>query len=89
MPEAPRQPGITVFADWPLADLVPFIDWTPFFQTWELAGRYPAILDDAVVGVEARKLFADAHAMLDTHRSREVADRQEPWSASGRRRRWG
>jgi len=66
VPEAPKQPGITVFEDWPLADLVPFIDWTPFFSTWELAGRYPAILDDAVVGVEARKLFDDARAMLDT-----------------------
>ncbi|MBK6728443.1 MAG: methionine synthase [Xanthomonadales bacterium] len=66
VPEAPKQPGITVFEDWPLAELVPFIDWTPFFQTWELAGRYPAILDDAIVGVEATKLFADARAMLDT-----------------------
>ncbi|MBI2398917.1 MAG: methionine synthase [Xanthomonadales bacterium] len=66
VPETPTQPGITVFEDWPLADLVPLIDWTPFFATWELAGRYPAILDDAIVGIEARKLFADARAMLDT-----------------------
>jgi 5-methyltetrahydrofolate--homocysteine methyltransferase len=44
---------------------VPYIDWTPFFQTWELAGRYPQILDDNKVGVEARKLFADARATLD------------------------
>jgi 5-methyltetrahydrofolate--homocysteine methyltransferase len=51
-------------ADYPLADLVDFIDWSPFFNAWELAGRYPAILDDEVVGEEARKLFADARAML-------------------------
>ena len=66
VPEAPKQPGLTVFEDWPLAELVPYIDWTPFFSTWELAGRYPAILNDAVVGVEARKLFDDARALLDT-----------------------
>jgi 5-methyltetrahydrofolate--homocysteine methyltransferase len=64
-PPRPRRPGLTVFDDWSLAELRDFIDWTPFFQTWELAGRYPAILDDAVVGTEARKLFADAQAMLD------------------------
>jgi 5-methyltetrahydrofolate--homocysteine methyltransferase len=63
-PEAPRQPGLTVYADWPLAELVDYIDWTPFFQTWELAGRYPAILDDAVVGAQARELYRDARAML-------------------------
>ncbi len=63
-PPAPKQPGLTVFDDYPLADLVPCIDWTPFFQTWELAGRYPEILDDAVVGAQARELFADAQAML-------------------------
>ncbi len=66
VPEAPRHPGLTVFENWSLAELVPFIDWTPFFSTWELAGRYPAILDDAIVGSEARKLFDDARAMLDT-----------------------
>ena len=63
-PTAPRQPGITVFDDYPLAELVDYIDWTPFFQAWELAGRYPKILDDAVVGEQARHLFADARAML-------------------------
>ena len=50
--------------DFPLAELVDCIDWSPFFQTWELAGRYPAIFKDAKVGVEAKKLFADAQAML-------------------------
>ena len=63
-PPTPRKPGITVFDDYPLADLVELIDWTPFFNAWELAGRYPAILDDAVVGTQARELFGDAQAML-------------------------
>lgn len=62
---APKKPGRHVLHNYPIAELREYIDWTPFFQTWELAGRYPAILDDAVVGVEARKLLADAHAMLD------------------------
>ena len=53
-----------MFDDYPLDELVPLIDWTPFFNTWELAGRYPAILKDEVVGVQARELFADAQAML-------------------------
>jgi 5-methyltetrahydrofolate--homocysteine methyltransferase len=63
-PPPPREPGLHVFDDWPLAELLPLIDWTPFFSTWELAGRYPAILDDAVVGSHARELFDDAQAML-------------------------
>jgi 5-methyltetrahydrofolate--homocysteine methyltransferase len=65
-PEAPRQPGTHVFADWPLEDLRSLIDWTPFFRAWELAGNYPAILDDEIVGESARSLFADAQQMLDT-----------------------
>jgi 5-methyltetrahydrofolate--homocysteine methyltransferase len=60
----PNKPGITVFDDYPLAELVELIDWTPFFQAWELAGKYPAILTDAVVGKQASDLFADAQAML-------------------------
>jgi 5-methyltetrahydrofolate--homocysteine methyltransferase len=63
-PPTPKQPGLHVFDDYPLAELIPLIDWTPFFNTWELAGRYPAILDDAVVGKQARELFTDAQAML-------------------------
>ena len=63
-PPTPAQPGITVFDDYPLAELVELIDWTPFFQAWELAGRYPAILTDDVVGKQATELFADAQAML-------------------------
>jgi 5-methyltetrahydrofolate--homocysteine methyltransferase len=64
-PPTPKQPGLTVIDDIDLAELRSYIDWTPFFQTWELAGRYPDILVDPVVGVEASKLFADAEAMLD------------------------
>ncbi|MBX9882730.1 MAG: methionine synthase [Sphingomonas sp.] len=60
----PLQPGVHVFRDWSLAELVDYIDWTPFFRSWELAGTYPAILDDAVVGESARHLFADAQKML-------------------------
>jgi len=62
---APAYPGLHHIGDWPLADLKASIDWTPFFRAWELAGTYPAILDDAVVGESARNLFADANAMLD------------------------
>ncbi|MFS8035575.1 methionine synthase [Xanthobacter sp. AM11] len=63
-PPRPSVLGTQVIEEHDLADLVPFIDWTPFFQSWELTGRYPAILDDKVVGGPARALFADAQAML-------------------------
>ena len=56
--------GTMVFEDYPLSDLIDRIDWTPFFHTWELHGLYPKILDDAVIGAEARSLFDDAKAML-------------------------
>jgi 5-methyltetrahydrofolate--homocysteine methyltransferase len=61
----PAQPGLHTFDDWDLADLRATFDWTPFFRAWELAGTFPAILDDAVVGESARSLYADANAMLD------------------------
>ena len=64
-PPAPCRPGITVYDDYPLADLVPFIDWTPFLRTWELAGSFPTVLDDPTVGKQARSLLADAQALLD------------------------
>ena len=64
IPPVPKQLGVQNFADYDLAELAASIDWTPFFNTWELAGRYPQILSDEVVGVEATKLFADAKAML-------------------------
>jgi 5-methyltetrahydrofolate--homocysteine methyltransferase len=64
-PPQPRKPGVSVFDQYDLAALRPYIDWTPFFQTWELAGHYPAILTDEVVGTQATELFRDAQAMLE------------------------
>ncbi|KTF68722.1 methionine synthase [Sphingomonas sp. HT-1] len=64
-PGKPRLPGVHTFDDWDLKDLRDYIDWTPFFRAWELAGNYPAILTDEVVGESATSLFADAQKMLD------------------------
>lgn len=64
-PPTPLQEGIHVYQDIALKDLKEYIDWTPFFQTWELRGKYPNIFEDEYVGEEAKKLFADANAMLD------------------------
>ena len=74
---APAEPGVHRLDDVPLETLVPYIDWTPFFMAWELRGRYPRILSDPTVGVEATKLFDDARAML------------EDWIGSGRVRAKG
>ena len=63
-PARPRYLGTRSFNDYDLAKLVEVIDWTPFFQTWEMKGRFPRILDDNIYGVEARKLFSDAQEML-------------------------
>lgn len=63
-PPAPRQPGIHVFDDYPLQELIELIDWTPFFQAWELAGKFPAILSDEIVGTQASELYRDARRML-------------------------
>ena len=65
--KAPRPllPGIHSFPDWDLKDLINYIDWTPFFRAWELAGNYPAILSDEVVGESATSLFNDAQNMLE------------------------
>jgi 5-methyltetrahydrofolate--homocysteine methyltransferase len=60
----PQVVGVRAENDWNLSDIARFIDWTPFFATWELTGRYPAILEDDIVGKAARDLFADAEAML-------------------------
>ena len=65
-PGAPAKPGVHIFDDWDLNHLRETIDWTPFFRAWELAGNYPAILTDDVVGESASSLFADANKMLDT-----------------------
>ena len=70
-PPAPRFLGRRVFHDYPLAEIAPRIDWSPFFHTWDLAGRFPRILEDPVVGETARSLYEDARAMLD----RIVAER--------------
>src|SRR5436309_4135179 len=64
-PKKPAFLGIKTFRDYDLAELAEYIDWTPFFQTWELTGRFPAILDDAKVGEVARSLYDDARKMLD------------------------
>ncbi|HWQ39264.1 MAG TPA: methionine synthase [Burkholderiales bacterium] len=63
-PPVARHPGIHVFRDYPLAEIAKVIDWTPFFLTWELSGRYPQILQDEIVGEAARNLFDDAQKML-------------------------
>ena len=65
-PIAPKMPGVHVIKDVPLADLVPYIDWTPFFASWELYGKYPAILTDDIVGEAATSLFEDAQKALKT-----------------------
>ncbi|MDC8639256.1 methionine synthase [Xanthomonas hortorum] len=66
VPPTPRQPGVHVFDDYPLQELIELIDWTPFFQAWELAGKFPAILSDEVVGPQANELYRDARKMLRT-----------------------
>ena len=64
-PPKPCFTGVRTLEDYPLEQLVPFIDWTPFFQTWELAGHYPAILTDPVLGPAASNLYRDARELLD------------------------
>lgn len=64
VPPRPTFLGVKPFRDFPLTELEAYIDWAPFFQTWDLAGAYPAILKDPVVGESARQVFADARAML-------------------------
>ena len=63
-PEKPEFLGLKVYEDFPLADLVEYIDWSPFFHAWELRGRFPKIFEDPVVGTEARKLYEDAQVLL-------------------------
>ena len=64
VPPRPHKPGVTVLRSYPLAELVDYIDWTPFFQAWELSGPYPKILQDPLVGEAARKLYGEAQEML-------------------------
>ncbi|MCC4632905.1 methionine synthase [Xanthomonas dyei] len=63
-PPTPRRPGLHIFDDYPLQELIELIDWTPFFQAWELAGKFPAILSDEIVGTQASELYRDARRML-------------------------
>lgn len=63
-PPVPTFTGVRVLRNYDLTELLPFIDWTPFFKTWELTGKYPHILEDAIVGESARNLFQDAQEML-------------------------
>jgi len=65
VPPKPSFIGTKVLADYPIAELIDYIDWTPFFSTWELRGKFPAILDDVTFGAVARSLYGDARAMLD------------------------
>lgn len=71
-PPKPSFVGVKAFSDYPLENLVAYIDWSPFFQTWELSGSYPGILEDKIVGEAARNLFKDAKAML----SKLLAEKQ-------------
>lgn len=64
VPPKPKQPGIQVFEQYDLNELVPLIDWTPFFYTWEIKGKYPEVLSHPEKGAEAMKLYADAQRML-------------------------
>jgi 5-methyltetrahydrofolate--homocysteine methyltransferase len=64
-PPVPAKSGITTFNNYPLEELIPFIDWTFFFHAWKITGRYPAILEDPVKGEEAKKLFDDAQKLLE------------------------
>jgi len=65
-PFPPEKPGVHAFDNWDIAELVDWFDWTPFFRAWELAGNFPAILGDEIVGESATSLYNDARAMLDT-----------------------
>jgi len=73
----PNKPGITALKNHPIKELKNYIDWTPFFQTWELKGKYPVIFDDPNVGREAKKLFDDANSLLD------IITRESSLSANG------
>ncbi len=71
-PARPDFTGLRVFPAVPLEEIVPYIDWTPFFQAWELAGKYPKILEDAIVGARAKELLADAKKLLQ-----QIVDRKQ------------
>jgi 5-methyltetrahydrofolate--homocysteine methyltransferase len=66
-PVAPKSTGVFTYRNYPLTELLPYIDWTPFFQSWELAGKFPRILEDAVVGQQATQLYKDARSHPGPH----------------------
>ncbi|MEX2404036.1 MAG: methionine synthase [Balneolales bacterium] len=74
--KTPAKPGITRLDDFPLEEIRECIDWTPFFITWQLNGKYPKIFEDKTVGEEARKLFDEANALLDTIISKKLLKAQ-------------
>ena len=84
LPQRPSFLGTRALEDYPIAELVDYIDWTPFFATWELTGKFPAILDDAKFGAAARSLYDDAQAMLQRIAAESWFRRRVRWSASGR-----
>ncbi len=79
-PLKPQHLGNRILSDITVNDLIPYIDWTPFFMTWELAGKYPKIIDDPIIGKEAKNLLSDAEAMLDTI---IAGNHLKPWGAIG------
>ncbi len=78
-PAIPRRSGVQQEEAWPLEELVDYIDWTPFFQAWELHGRYPDLLQDEVVGEAATKLFEDAQTMLNALVSKNLLTAKAVW----------
>ena len=80
----PEFTGRKVLTDFPIEELVPYIDWSPFFHTWEMRGRYPDLLDDPVRGPAARELFANARELLEEIVQRSCSQRM-PSTASIRR----
>jgi len=78
-PAIPQRSGVQQELAWPLEELVDYIDWTPFFQAWELHGRYPDLLQDEVVGEAATKLFEDAQAMLNALVSKNLLTAKAVW----------
>ena len=84
MPPVPTFLGVRAFDDYPLAELVPYIDWMPFFNAWEFAGKFPDILRDPIVGEAASSLYADAQAHAEAADRRSSGCRRGPWSASSR-----
>ncbi len=78
-PEVPNQPGVHLIEKYPLVELRDYIDWTPFFSAWEMAGKYPAILSDDVVGEQATILFNEANTLLDRIIDEDLLEARATW----------